>query len=445
MKFSLTLLFASLLPFSTLFAGSATWDVNPINNDWNTAPNWVPRTVPNSPADTATFSTSNVSNPVIRSSVEINSIVFNGDFTQFTIMAGDAASQHTATLTLSGAGVMNTSTVLLQALQAAPTLATNGATNVISFINGATLTSMGSAFSFLTALGGASTGLVGGEIQFFDNSTAGAATLEADKGQNGGGPGHISFFDNSAAVNGQIVNIAVTAGTAPGVTTFYDTSTAGAAFVTNYGASAAGIAGGTTFFLGSSTAGSSAIYALSGYVGKAGGGTMIFSDTSSADNALLDYDSGSNDALPPGSFQFLADSTGGTAVLFGAGDLMIGDHNPPGIAIGSIDGRGNVFLGSNELTVGSANLTTTYCVGIQGSGFLIKIGTGLLRLKGSNTYSGGTTIEGGELMVNNVSGSGTGTGAVRVNGGILAGLGTIAGNVTIGTNGGSHASSNRVG
>src|SRR5436190_8009721 len=100
MKFSLSLLFIGLLPFSTLFAGSATWNVNPISNDWNTARNWTPRTVPNSPADTATFSTSNVSNPVIHSSVEINSIVFNGDFTQFTVTAGDAASQDVATLTL---------------------------------------------------------------------------------------------------------------------------------------------------------------------------------------------------------------------------------------------------------------------------------------------------------------------------------------------------------
>jgi autotransporter-associated beta strand protein len=438
MKFTLRLLLAGLLPFSTLFAGSATWNLVPISNDWNTARNWTPRTIPNSPTDIATFSTSNIYNPVIHSSVEVNSIVFNGDFTQFTVTAGDATSQNTATLTLSGAGVLNTSTVLLQALQAAPTMAISGATNVISFSNSATLA--GSAFSFLTALGGGSTGLAGGEIKFFNSSSAGAAALEADKGQDGGGPGRVSFFDNSAAGDSQIINIAGDAGTTPGVTTFDDASSAGTATVNNDGAGAAGVAGGTTFFLGSSTAADSLIFASSGVVDNAGGGTVIFSDMSSAGNAILNVDSGSNGVLPPGSVQFLADSTGATAVLFGIGDLMIGDHNPPGITIGSIEGGGgNVFLGSNELTVGSANLSTTYRGVIQGSGSFTKTGTGLLRLKGSNTYTGSTTIEGGELMVNNTSGSGTGSGAVQVNGGILAGLGTIAGNVTIGPSGGSHA------
>ena len=37
MKFSLSLLLAGLLPFPTLFAGSATWNLNPTSGDWNTA------------------------------------------------------------------------------------------------------------------------------------------------------------------------------------------------------------------------------------------------------------------------------------------------------------------------------------------------------------------------------------------------------------------------
>ena len=438
MKFTLILLFSGLFPFSTLFAGSATWNLIPVSNDWNTARNWTPRTIPNSPADTATFPTSNVSNAIIHSSVEVNSIVFNDDPTEFTVTVGDAASQNIATLTLSGAGVMNSNTRLLQTLEAAGTLSTSGATNVISFTNRATLTTMG-GITHLLAYGGDGVGSVGGQIQFHDNSSLATATMVSYYGLNGGGGSGTLFFDNSTAADGQIDNFAGAAGTTPGATMFQDISTAGTAFVNNYGSSTAGVAGGTTFFLGSSTAADSSVYAFSGVVGNASGGSVIFSDTSSAGNALLDGDSGFNEGLPPGSFQFLADSTGGTAVLVGTGDLMIGDHNPPGITIGSIEGGGNVFLGSNELTVGSANLSKTYFGVIQGSGSFTKIGTGLLRLKGSSTYTGSTTIEGGELMVNNTSGSGTGSGAVQVNGGILAGLGTIAGNVTIGASGGSHA------
>jgi fibronectin-binding autotransporter adhesin len=61
------------------------------------------------------------------------------------------------------------------------------------------------------------------------------------------------------------------------------------------------------------------------------------------------------------------------------------------------------------------------------------VGTGTQTLTGSNTYSAGTTVNDGTLMVNYTSGSATGTGAVIVNsGGTLAGTGIIA---PTGTNG----------
>ena len=52
-------------------------------------------------------------------------------------------------------------------------------------------------------------------------------------------------------------------------------------------------------------------------------------------------------------------------------------------------------------------------------------------LTGANTYSGGTVVLAGTLLVNNLTGSGTGTGSVTVsNTAILGGTGTIAGGVT---------------
>ncbi len=380
----------SLGVLSAVYAGSATWSTNPGTGDWNTAANWSPRTVPNGPADTATFPNSNTANPVIHSSVELDALVFaDSTLTAYTIVAGEASGQDVASLTLSGTGIVNNSDASIQAVQAAPTLATNGITNVIAFRNSATLAAQEQAFSFLTALGGGSTGFIGGEIQFFDNSTAGDATLEADKGQNGGGPGQVSFFGNSSAAEGEIVNIAGNAGSAPGVTMFHDASTAGAAFVRNDPASAAGIEGGTTFFFGSSTAGDSIIEASGGIAANAGGGSVIFADMSSAGKAILSGNSGSNGGIG-GSFQFEADSTGGTAEIVGSGNLVIENHNPPGLTIGSLDGSGNVILGSNELGVGSNNLNTTFSGVIQGSGSLTKIGNGPLTLSGSNTYTGGT-------------------------------------------------------
>src|SRR5207237_8959687 len=49
----------------SLDAGSATWNLNPTSNDWNTAENWTPQTVPNTEADTATFGRSNIINLTI--------------------------------------------------------------------------------------------------------------------------------------------------------------------------------------------------------------------------------------------------------------------------------------------------------------------------------------------------------------------------------------------
>jgi len=52
-------------------------------------------------------------------------------------------------------------------------------------------------------------------------------------------------------------------------------------------------------------------------------------------------------------------------------------------------------------------------------------------LSAGMTYSGTTTVNSGTLSVNNLTGSGTGTGAVTVNGGRLAGIGSISGLVTV--------------
>jgi autotransporter-associated beta strand protein len=83
---------------------------------------------------------------------------------------------------------------------------------------------------------------------------------------------------------------------------------------------------------------------------------------------------------------------------------------------------------SNKLTLSGVVAHTGYT-----NGGLTKAGTGTLVLKGANTYAGPTTVSTGTLLVNNTTGSGTGTGAVSVTaGGTLGGTGTIT---PTGTNG----------
>ena len=73
---------------------------------------------------------------------------------------------------------------------------------------------------------------------------------------------------------------------------------------------------------------------------------------------------------------------------------------------------------------------------IAGSTSLLKAGAGAASLLNANTYTGGTLINGGQLLVNNTNGSGTGAGSVIVTGGRLGGAGLIAGAVTVEAGGG---------
>ena len=97
--------------------------------------------------------------------------------------------------------------------------------------------------------------------------------------------------------------------------------------------------------------------------------------------------------------------------------------------------NGAVDLGGNALTVNGTG-DTLISRPVSGTGSVsdfIKNGSGTLTLTGPNTYSGGTAVTGGTLLVNNAAGSGTGTGAVTVTGSgtTLGGTGIISGPVTV--------------
>src|SRR2546426_8444421 len=85
---------------STTFAGSAMWRKFAPHENWDTARNWTPQTVPNGPTDTATFDKSKKIAPFLSADTEVNGIVFNAGASPFTIIASSSFS-----LTLSGAGI----------------------------------------------------------------------------------------------------------------------------------------------------------------------------------------------------------------------------------------------------------------------------------------------------------------------------------------------------
>ena len=77
--------------------------------------------------------------------------------------------------------------------------------------------------------------------------------------------------------------------------------------------------------------------------------------------------------------------------------------SPASFTFGGLSGPGNITLRNSAgtavaLTVGGNNSNTLYSGMLGGSGSLTKVGTSVLALAGSNTFTGGTTISGGTLQ-----------------------------------------------
>ncbi|MCW3807920.1 autotransporter-associated beta strand repeat-containing protein [Marinilabiliaceae bacterium D04] len=88
--------------------------------------------------------------------------------------------------------------------------------------------------------------------------------------------------------------------------------------------------------------------------------------------------------------------------------------------------------GKNTSVSFDGRITDTQYKYTGASAAIIKTGSGRWTLTNSNTYSGGTVIERGSLIVQNTTGSATGTGAVSVGSrAALSGTGYISGEVTV--------------
>jgi autotransporter-associated beta strand protein len=167
-----------------------------------------------------------------------------------------------------------------------------------------------------------------------------------------------------------------------------------------------------TFDNGSSAAGST--------ITNSSSATISFGGSSTAGNASIQSD---------GVIEFggLASGDTGRIAMTSSGSILdISTLTTSGTTVGSIEGSGNVFLGSK---VGGNDRSTTFAGVMQDAfsgagGSLTKVGTGTFTLTGANTYTGATIVDGGALVVD---GSIVSSNVVIVNGGgTLAGTGTVA-------------------
>ena len=449
----LTVALFSLLGAGSASAGSATWSLNPGDRDWNKPANWTPATVPNGPGDIATFDFSDSPLVTLSASTEVGSLVFNPGAAVYSINPKPGND-----LTISNTGITNNSGQLQSFSTMEDRVGNQGrifftnsaaAGSSTAFLNngGGFLSGETDFFDTATADNGAFTNaggaIFGGLTQFFDSSIAGNGTFINQPAVPLGGAGHTNFFDTSTAGHATIINeVAGSPGVIfPGTVSFNDMSDAAESLITSNGADVLFGSGAFATFYDSSSGGNATIIANGGSGFDAFSATTSFMGNSTAGNATLIANGDSSQSVG-GLITFQESSSGGTSRIqvFGIGALDISLRDAPGVTIGSLEGDGQVHLGANHLTVGCNNLSTSFSGVIDGSGSLIKRGNGKLILDGASSYTGGTLIKGGALLVALQAGSATSSGRVQVNKGALGGTGQIAGPVIVGNGTDSGAS-----
>ena len=456
-----------------LYAGSATWNSNPLNNHWSKAQNWTPATVPYGESDIATFGASNVTDVMLGPTQNgdagniLGSVVFEPGASAYTLTMAPVLGQ-TSYLAFYGAGITNSSGATQSVIAARSEISDSAQ---IYFLE---VASAGENV-LITNQGPVHSGVPGGSTRFWDSSTASKATIinegSAVRGAISGGftalldyatADSATFINNAGTISGAaaaytliqtflpggnlgtstfIANPATVPGAEGGWVEMDVGTCSGTSFIAN-GASVADCQAGQIYAYGAEYGTGLGVATFTGNGGNgtnAQGGLIDVFHLPLSDQTRVIANAGTNGGL------------GGTVLIeggpvldpcqfqvFGNGTLDL--TNATGtLAIGSLSGSGMVLLDGHNLTIGGNNLDTTFSGTIEESGGLTKTGTGTLTLSGANSYSGGTTVSAGVLDVANPTGSGTGTGTINVNAGTLGGSGIIAGATTIGTGGGAGA------
>ncbi len=217
-------------------------------------------------------------------------------------------------------------------------------------------------------------------------------------------------------------------------------------------------------------AGVNASLMVSGFLSKSGTGTLAFMDATNQfavsvgnifvsggvlsmgtvagpESGLSTFSAGSAD-ISGGSLQLNvagASSISGLLSLSGSGAVYLAQvsNATRSVSIGALSSASaTAVVAANDSTIGAESTCTLQLTGTSGLAAyagIIRPGTGSSSLAvvkdgestqifsgNSNTYNGGTTINAGTLLVNNTSGSGTGTGSVTVAGGVFGGTGFVA-------------------
>ena len=259
-------------------AGSATWNLNPGDYDWNTAANWTPMTVPNGSVRRGELRRFKSNDRAAYPRPQRLAVL---SLTQARCTFSVQAENSSTTFTLSGPGVVNNSGALQSFVIGSD--CSGDAQNLLMFKNSA---SAGTLTNY-TVDPGEVARFAGGAILFFESSQAGSG----------------SFFVNAPTVRDAI----------GGIVLFMDTTSAESGTFTVAGGTSG--SGGEVDFDGSASAGS-ATFTINGAGGvNAEGGVVVFTDDSTAGNGTFMTNGPSNGGVVGGLANFEGSATAGDAIL----------------------------------------------------------------------------------------------------------------------------------
>ncbi|WP_156994497.1 autotransporter outer membrane beta-barrel domain-containing protein, partial [Tatumella morbirosei] len=250
-------------------------------------------------------------------------------------------------------------------LNLANTVALNGTGTIATGSHSETLSGVISGKGVLAKTGSGTLVLSG------DNTYSGGTTLSA---------GEIDVSNNSGLGTG---NLAMADGTTLG-----------------FGASdlslenTVSLSGTGTIATGSHSETLSGVISGKGVLAKTGSGTL----TLSGENT---YSGGTT--LSTGEINVSNNSALGT------GNLAMADGTTLGFTTGDLSLANNISLGGLKASIATGDYSETLSGDISGAGQMIKTGSGTLTLNGDNSYSGGTTLSGGEIDAGNSNALGSGS------------------------------------
>jgi len=291
------------------YAGSATWNLNPVSNDWNTAANWAPAMIPDGPGAVATFDASNLNDIVNGETIVVDHIAFTAAAGAYSITVGPQdVHDFDSKLTFNGVGIINDSGITQNFATSVSTI-TSGF-GWINLVNSATA---GDGTVFTNNAGANAAG----QIIFSNNSSAGTATFV---NRTGHFPSLTTFNDDSSAANGSFTNEGSPIGDSSGTTRFLNNSSAGnATFIAEGGVLDLGT-GGFVSFADTATAGT-ATFTLERGGFRSTGGRVSFGASSTADHGTFTVEGAEDSDVQMGLLSFSETASAGDAVITLEGGL----------------------------------------------------------------------------------------------------------------------------